>query len=133
MSKTLGERVRQLRLAHSYSQRELADLVGTSAGLVSFIERDKSKPNYKIVEKIALVFDTSTDYLINGVPPQSSELEDLIAILRQSFAKKNLKAPFVHRDETQLENEHKVIVRIAKLNAIDQKIILTILEHFEKF
>ncbi len=132
MPRTLGERIRHLRLANSYSQRELAKLVGTSAGLISFIERDRNRPNYEIVKKLALVFETTTDYLITGFNPNSPTTDDLLQKLRSEVS---IKIPV---DENrviktkELQKTEKLIDRVAGLSHEDQTVILKILDKMEK-
>lgn len=126
MAKTFGQRVRQLRIAHSYSQRELAKLVGRSAGLISFIERDRNLPNYKIVKKLALVFETTTDYLINGDNPNDLTEEEFIKKLRSKVSEK-MKI-FKSKEIKQSELSE----RISRLPKSDRYVLMHIIDKLEQ-
>ncbi len=122
MGKTLGERVRKLRLAHSYSQRELAKLVGISAGLISFIERDRNKPNYEIVRRLAIVLETTTDYLINGTPPSHKAPEDELIERLRSEAKYKL----AYHNHINLPED--ISEKIARLSPYDRYVLLKLID-----
>ena len=122
MGKTFGERVRKLRLAHSYSQRELAKLVGISAGLISFIERDRNKPNYEIVRRLAIVLETTTDYLINGTPPRHKPPEEELIERLRSEAKYKMA---YHNNMSIPEN---ISEKIARLSPYDRYVLLKLID-----
>jgi len=126
MAKTFGQRVRQLRIAHSYSQRELAKLVGRSAGLISFIERDRNLPNYKIVKKLALVFETTTDYLINGDNPNDLTEEEFIKKLRSKVSEKMK----IFRSKEIKQSE--LSERISRLPKSDRYVLMHIIDKLEQ-
>ncbi|MCD6595207.1 helix-turn-helix transcriptional regulator [bacterium] len=126
MAKTLGERVRQLRMAHSYSQRELAKLVGKSAGLISFIERDRNLPSYQIVRKLALVFETTTDYLINGDNPNNPMEDEFIDKLRYEISERMEMFQQTEIEKTELSK------RISKLSKSDRYVLIHILDKLEQ-
>jgi transcriptional regulator with XRE-family HTH domain len=131
---TLGERIKKLRLAHGLTQRELAKKIGASPGLISFIERDRNKPSYEIIRRISNVLGTTTDYLISG-KLSHDKLDELL-----EKARVEVSAPFYldgknSPDLTEREKEllsQNVLARLAKLNRVDLKIILGILEQIEK-
>ncbi len=126
MAKTFGQRVRQLRIAHSYSQRELAKLVGRSAGLISFIERDRNLPNYKIVKKLALVFETTTDYLINGDNPNDLTEEEFLKKLRSKVSEKMK----IFRSKEIKQSE--LSERISRLPKSDRYVLMHIIDKLEQ-
>ncbi|MGB9561960.1 MAG: helix-turn-helix domain-containing protein [bacterium] len=131
---TLGERVKRLREAMGLTQRELAKRIGTSSGLISFIERDKNKPSYEVIRRLSEVLGTSTDYLIYG-KSSLSRLEDLLE-------KARLEARVPYFIDTNNGNELKpeqkkllaenILARLSRLSRVDLKIILGILEQLEK-
>lgn len=111
---TLGQRVKELRISNNLSQRRLAKMVDTSPGLISFIERDRNRPNYEIIARIANKLNTTTDYLIFGERKKEEELN--------RFALK----------EQELIEKHDLLTRISNLSSTDQKIILQILSRMER-
>ena len=70
----LADRIQHLRKARGISQEELADKIGVSRQAVSKWESEQSIPD---IEKIILLsdyFETTTDFLLNGIEP-APELE----------------------------------------------------------
>lgn len=53
---SVGERVKELRSAYGFSQRELAKRAGLTHGAISFIERNKISPSVGSLRKILDVF-----------------------------------------------------------------------------
>lgn len=130
---TLGERVKRLREAMGLTQRELAERIGTSSGLISFIERDKNKPSYEVIRRLSEVLGTTTDYLIYG--------EDLVNRLERVLERAKFEASlpyFVDPNNGDLSVEQKellaqnILARLSRLSRVDLKIILGILEQLEK-
>ncbi|MGQ3481756.1 helix-turn-helix domain-containing protein [Paenibacillus sp. TY11] len=76
---TLGQRCRNLRLLHKWTQEELANKIGVTKQVVSNWERNIARPEINHLISLAEVFDVTTDYLLciaelNG---QVLEQEDL--------------------------------------------------------
>lgn len=113
---TLGHRVKKLRIKNNLSQRRLAKMVHTSPGLISFIERDRNRPNYEIIARIANKLSTSTDYLIFGEKRQASQTDISKLAIR----------------EQELIEKHDLLNRMSNLSHVDQKIILQILSRMER-
>ena len=64
---SFGENLRQLRLEAGISQKNLAELAGTTARSILNYEQGARLPkNIEIVNKIAGVLGTTTEKLING-------------------------------------------------------------------
>lgn len=66
MDITLGERLRLLREERDWTQRQAADIFGITSGALSNYERDKRSPDIYTLKKIADVYGTSVDYLLDG-------------------------------------------------------------------
>lgn len=60
----LNENIRNLRVARSMSQVELANKLGVSKQSVSNWENDNILPSIEMLVKIAACFNTGTDYLL---------------------------------------------------------------------
>lgn len=61
--KRFGEKLRQLRLKHSLSYRQLAEEVGVYHSYLARIEKG-AKPSIETILKISEIFDVSTDVLM---------------------------------------------------------------------
>ena len=66
---TFGRRLRALRLALDMSQVELARRIGRHQTAIGPYERDEYEPPREVVEKLALVLETSPEYLYFGRSP----------------------------------------------------------------
>ena len=65
---TMGERLKQLIEKKGISQKELAEKVGcTDAAISHYIKGDRV-PRAAVLTKIAIVLDTTSDYLMEGLP-----------------------------------------------------------------
>lgn len=62
--KEIGDRIRELRTERGLSQKELADKIGVATNTVSQYESGKSKTSINVLAKLAVVLDTTTDYLL---------------------------------------------------------------------
>lgn len=72
MSK-LSERLRELRLSNSLTQRELAEYLGISIASYSLYELGKRDPNFMILEKLAKYYHITTDDLL-GISQRTNTL-----------------------------------------------------------
>jgi transcriptional regulator with XRE-family HTH domain len=61
---TLGQRLARLRKERGHTQAELAEKIGLIRGLISDYERDKRKPNYEMIIRLALALKITTDELL---------------------------------------------------------------------
>ena len=64
---SLGERLKNLRLARELSQRELAQTLRVGASTIASYELGRREPDRKALATFAQFFDVSTDYLIGLV------------------------------------------------------------------
>lgn len=80
---TIGEKISTLRVMHNMTQQELADLIECSKVMINRYEHNVNAPSIHILVRLALVFNTSTDYLVgmsdkNSVLPNKLYLEKAI-------------------------------------------------------
>jgi transcriptional regulator with XRE-family HTH domain len=66
----LGQRVKQLRAEHGWSQADLAAKIGTDAGQISRYENGRMSPSAEAVVRLAEILDVSTDYLLIDQSPR---------------------------------------------------------------
>lgn len=67
----IGERLKELRLAHRMSLRDLASQAGVSATLLSQIERAVTDPSLETMRRLAGVFGESVASLFSDTAPPS--------------------------------------------------------------
>ena len=60
----IGERITKLRKQHNMTQADLAHAIEASRTIVGNYERNANTPSVEAIEKLAILFDVSTDYLI---------------------------------------------------------------------
>lgn len=75
MTKTgIGERLKQLRLQHGYSQADVAKLLGIGRTTYLKYESEENKPTRKLAE-LCNLYGVTTDYLLGRVPSCDSFLQ----------------------------------------------------------
>ncbi|WP_051986359.1 helix-turn-helix domain-containing protein [Clostridium amazonitimonense] len=82
--KTIGERLRFLRVSNKLTVQQLADSIGKTKGNVSSYENDKYEPSAQTIISICKRFDVSADWLLTGedkfqnqnIGPDSSNIID---------------------------------------------------------
>lgn len=65
---TMGERLKEVINKKGISQKELAEKVGCTDAAISRYIKGNRVPRASVLTKIAIVLDTTSDYLMEGVP-----------------------------------------------------------------
>lgn len=60
----IGDRLRQLREEHGYSQKQLENYLGIDQSNLSKIERNKRNLNVNLLEKLCLLYNCSPEYIL---------------------------------------------------------------------
>lgn len=60
-----GDKLKALRTSQKLTQQQLADRIGVAKSVVSYYESGDRYPSYDVLVKIAHVFHTTTDYLLD--------------------------------------------------------------------
>ena len=60
-----GEKLKSLRASQKLIQQQLADRIGVAKSVVSYYESGDRYPSYDVLVKIARIFHTTTDYLLD--------------------------------------------------------------------
>jgi transcriptional regulator with XRE-family HTH domain len=63
----LNERLKNLRLAKGLTLQQVGDVFGISKASVSGWESGKSHPDHKKLKQLAILLDTSVEYLVTGI------------------------------------------------------------------
>ena len=81
-----GEKLKSLRTSQKLTQQQLADRVGVAKSVVSYYESGDRYPSYDVLVKIARIFHTTTDYLLDvskdSVVDVTGLSEEDIAVVR---------------------------------------------------
>ena len=60
-----GEKLKCLRTGRKMTQQDLSEALGVSKSIISYYESGDRYPSYEILVRIARIFHTSTDYLLD--------------------------------------------------------------------
>lgn len=60
-----GDKLKALRKSQKLTQQQLADRIGVAKSVVSYYESGDRFPSYDVLIKIAHIFHTTTDYLLD--------------------------------------------------------------------
>jgi transcriptional regulator with XRE-family HTH domain len=67
MAKTIGERLKEIRLDARLTQRDLAKIVGLTPGSIGAMENNLYTPNFDVLRIIHSKLNVSYEYIIDGV------------------------------------------------------------------
>ena len=74
-----GERIKELRNNHTWTQQELGDRLGVSKQSVSNWENGNIMPSIDILVRMSDLFQTTTDYILNRENDLTLDITDLDA------------------------------------------------------
>lgn len=103
MPSVLGVRLAELRKQHKMSGQKLADQLGITQSYISYIEnKDNPSPNIDLVNKMAKIFNVTTDYLTGASdsPTAESTEKDEYTQLRASDRDDMRPRPFEHAENS---------------------------------
>ena len=97
MIKGLPDKLKELRIQHHYSQKEVAHKLQISPSIVSGYETGERTPSTEILLALSYLYQCSTDYLLGKVadtptvvlhtdgltPEQIQALQTLIQVMKQ--------------------------------------------------
>lgn len=74
-----GQRLRELRVQNGYTQETLSEKIGVSSKTIGIWERGTREPPLATVDKLANIFNVSTDYLLgrNQTPKWATKKDTL--------------------------------------------------------
>jgi transcriptional regulator with XRE-family HTH domain len=79
---TLGERLKTARKSKGFTQDGLSEKIGTSRGVITNIEHDKTEmPQPLIINALCSILEISPEWLINGI----GEMNNSEAIKSSNF------------------------------------------------
>lgn len=84
--KTFGERLKELRIANGFGQKEVAAWIGVSDSSVRKYESGERTPDPNAIKTLARQFNVSTDYLLgNDAPHQEYYHDPEVAAIAQEM------------------------------------------------
>lgn len=96
----IGKRLKKLLEKKGMSQKELAMAVGCTEAAISHYIKGDRVPRARVLSKIAITLDTTSDYLMDGIPTDTTGELD--------YAKK-----LIARNVNQMsKNEKREIINI---------------------
>lgn len=115
----LSARIRELRIAHGWSQSDLAGHVGASQSAVAHWESGERVPSHATLVALAKVFRVSLDYLVGRT--------DTPSIVRESTATSGYAPPVVEylnrakRDPIRKEQLESIIRALIAAEEADRR------------
>lgn len=70
---TIGSRLKALRKKYNYTGEEVGNMLKVSKVAIYNWEKDMRSPNPDVIEKLANIYEVSTDYLITGKESTSTK------------------------------------------------------------
>lgn len=59
-------RIKEMRIASKFSQKDLAEMIGCNQTAVGKYEREDLEPNLDTLKKLSSIFECSIDYLVGN-------------------------------------------------------------------
>jgi transcriptional regulator with XRE-family HTH domain len=64
---SMGDKIQELRKERGWSQKHLAEMIGTSGPIIGRYERDEMTPSVEVAKKLADSFKVTLDYLVDDM------------------------------------------------------------------
>lgn len=64
---TMGDKIQRLRKDRGWSQKHLAEMIGTSGPIIGRYERNEMTPSVEVAKKMADSFKVTLDYLVDNL------------------------------------------------------------------
>lgn len=81
MDMAIGEKILRLRKERSWSQQQLAKMIGTSGPIIGRYERSEMVPSVEVAKKMADAFGITLDYLVDDTGTMA-EIKDKSMLAR---------------------------------------------------
>ena len=112
-----GERIKQLRLEHQWTQEYVCEKLNISSGALSRYETGMYEPkSLELVKDFAKLFDVSTDYLLGKSDIRNLEQSDPLGLAKIGFSMEDYTPP----SDTQREQIKGLLEVIMKDNKKDK-------------
>ena len=119
---SIGKIIKELRKENNMTQEDLAKKIGVTRGAIGLYERNERKVNYETVNKLADIFEVSSDYLLGRIDKKNpirtiseaiSDNPELYNLWKELAKREDLQLLF--KETRDLEpKEIKRIIRVIK-------------------
>ncbi len=82
MIKGLSDKLKELRVSNSLTQKEVADKIGISASVVSGYETGERTPSTEILLALSYLYHCSTDYLLGKTDDKPTTVIDIAGLTK---------------------------------------------------
>ncbi|RKX48746.1 MAG: XRE family transcriptional regulator [Thermotogae bacterium] len=82
-----SQRLKELRTSFGLSQRELAQAIKLSPGMISMYEAGKKTPTIDVLSRLVDFFDVSADYLLGLTDDPTPKSGELPAFIKERLKK----------------------------------------------
>jgi len=106
----IGEKLKKLRVAHQYSQMQIAMKLSVSRSLVSLWESNRRKPDYLDLIKLANIFCISLDSLTTSYVDEEVNNVLANALLVNIISEEAL----LNKDDTQIMGSIHIVSKVLK-------------------
>ena len=109
---SFGTILKKLRQDYNLTQDELAKKIDTSRSNIANYENDKNMPSVDILEKLAKLFNCTTDYLLGKSDIRNPEKvqEDPLGLAKIGFSMDNY-TPLTEKQKEQVRDLLEVILK----------------------
>lgn len=115
-----GQKLRELRVQNGYTQETLSNKIGVSSKTIGAWERGTREPSLSTVDKLADIFNVSTDYLLGrNQTPEWATKKDTLEL--RNFIDENSQGGMTF-DGEDLTKEEKEKVEIAMTQIFWEKL-----------
>lgn len=123
MAMNFGERIKQLRIEHQWTQEYVCEKLNISSGALSRYETGMYEPkSLELVKDFANLFGVSTDYLLGKSDMRNPEKaqEDPLGLAKIGFSMDNY-APPTEKQKEQIRDLLEVILKDNKKENKEEK------------
>ena len=99
MIQGLPERLKQLRIQNSYSQKELSDLLGLSPSVISGYETGEKTPSTEVILKLTGLYHCSADFLLGISKTSTANLIDVTGLSPEQVKSIHILVDSINRPE----------------------------------
>lgn len=115
----IGNNIRILRQKNNLTQKQLADKLNISLQSVAHYEANRRNPDPYMLQRIAQLFNVSTDYLLDNkiseeFREQTEENQELLKNISNNLDDPTMKALYSKASELKNDRDRKMVLNVIK-------------------